>query len=148
MKISLPTGLTIDKKISSIEYQKMKRFMVKHDIGRYRTKQKDFYRIRDRKKIIAFGRLFEIGPNQLELGSLRVDEAYRGKKLGLFISQELMNDRKDGNDIFLTTRRQLEKYYKKIGFKIITKSIPEKLLHTEKRAIAQGIDFIIMKLCK
>jgi hypothetical protein len=147
MKIPLPTWLTTDKKISSAEYQKMKRFMVKHDIWRYHAKQKDFYRVRDGEKIIAFWRLFEIGPKQQELWSIWVDKAYRGKRIWLFVSQELINDRKTGNDIFLATRRSLEKYYKKIWFKIITKSIPEKLIHTGKRAASQWIDFIIMKLC-
>ena len=146
MKISLPTWLTIDKKISLKEYQKMKRFMIKQDIWRYHAKQKDFYRVRDGEKIIAFWRLFEIGPKQVELWSIWVDEAYRGKKIWLILSQELIDDRKVGNDVFLATRRALEKYYKKIWFEIITKDIPVKLIHTWKWAVSHWIDFIIMKL--
>lgn len=146
MKISLPAGLQIDKKISLKEYQQMKLFMKTQDIWRYKIKQKDFYRIRDQKKIIAFWRLFEIGEKQLEVGSLRVDEHYRGRKIWLFICQELINDRKADNEVFLATKKILRLYYQKIWFKIIKENIPTKLKYTIQRAIKEGIDFIVMKL--
>lgn len=145
MQLSLPPWLRIDKKISLLEYKQMKLFMEKHDIWRYKIKQNDFYRIRDGKKIIAFWRLFKIGFHQLELWSIRVDEAYRGKKLWLILAQELIADKRWMSDIFLATRKPLGPYYQKIWFQIITKNIPEKLIYTTKRAIENGIDFIIMK---
>ncbi|MCX6823514.1 MAG: GNAT family N-acetyltransferase [candidate division SR1 bacterium] len=148
MQLSLPQGLHIDKKISLLEYKKMKLFMEKHDVGRYKIKQKDFYRIREGKKIIAFGRLFKIGFQERELGSLWVDESHRGQKLGLILAQELIADKRGNNDIFLATRKPLEHYYKQLGFEIIIKDIPQKLIYTIKRAIENGIDFIIMKLAK
>lgn len=146
MQIMLPLWLHIDKKISLLEYKKMKLFMVKHDIWRYKIKQKDFYRIRDGKKIIAFWRLFKIGFQELELWSIWVDESYRGQKIWLFLSQELITDRKWNNEIFLATRKALGQYYEKIWFTIIEKDIPEKLIYTIKRAVSQSIDFIIMKV--
>jgi citrate lyase synthetase len=146
MKLNLPSWLHIEKKISLLEYKKMKLFMEKHDIWRYKIKQNDFYRIRDGKKIVAFWRLFKIGFQELELWSIRVDESHRGKKLWLILSQELIHDKRWKNDIFLITRRPLEKYYKQLWFKIISKKIPEKLVYTTKWAIENGIDFIIMKL--
>ena len=146
MQLSLPQWLRIDKKLSLLEYKKMKLFMEKHDIWRYKIKQNDFYRIRDGKKIVAFWRLFKIGFQELELWSIRVDETYRGKKLWLILAQELIADNRGISDIFLATRKPLGQYYEKLGFKIITKNIPEKLICTIKRAIENGIDFIIMKL--
>ncbi|MCX6822418.1 MAG: GNAT family N-acetyltransferase [candidate division SR1 bacterium] len=146
MKISLPTGLQLDKKISLKEYQQMKILMKQHDIGRYKLKQKDFYRVRDKDQIIAFGRLHEIGEHQLELGSVWVHKKYRGRKIGLFICQELIKDKKAENEVFLATRNILRLYYQKLGFKIIKKDIPIKLQYTIKRAIKEGIEFIIMKL--
>ncbi len=146
MQLSLPQWLCIDKKISLLEYKKMKLFMEKHDIWRYKIKQNDFYRIRDGKKIVAFWRLFKIGFRELELWSIRVNETYRGKKLWLILAQKLIADKKWISDIFLATRKSLGQYYEKIGFKIITKNIPEKLIYTGKRAVENGIDFIIMKL--
>lgn len=145
MKTSLPAGLQLDKKISLKEYQQMKLFMKAQDIWRYKIKQKDFYRVRDQKKIIAFGRLFEIGDKQLELWSLRVDEHYRGRKIWLFISQELIKNKKADNEVFLATKKILRLYYQKLWFKIIQKNIPLKLTYTIERAIKEGIDFIIMK---
>ncbi len=146
MQTILPQWLHMDKKISLLEYKKMKLFMKKHDIWRYKIKQNDFYRIRDGKKIVAFWRLFKIGFQQLELWSLRVDESHRGQKIWLILAQELIADKRWNNDIFLATRKPLGAYYKKIWFNIITKDIPEKLISTIQRAIENGIDFIIMKL--
>lgn len=148
MQLSLPQWLHMDKKISLLEYKKMKIFMEKHDVWRYKIKQNDFYWIREGKKIVAFWRLFKIGFQELELWSIRVDESHRGQKLWLILSQELIADRKTKGDIYLATRKPLEHYYKKIWFNIITKNIPEKLIYTIKRAIENGIDFIIMKLAK
>ncbi|MEI7919169.1 MAG: hypothetical protein WCH65_02980 [bacterium] len=62
------------------------------------------------------------------------------------MAQELIADKRGISDIFLATRKPLGQYYEKLGFKIITKNIPEKLICTIKRAIENGIDFIIMKL--
>jgi len=146
MKLSLPSSLHMEKKISLLEYKQMKLFMETHDIWRYKIKQNDFYRIRDGKKIVAFWRIFKIGFQELELWSIWVDESHRGQKLWLILSQELITDKKWRCDIFLATRRPLEKYYKQLWFKIITKNIPEKLVYTIKWAIENGIDFIIMKL--
>ena len=145
MQLSLPQWLHIDKKISLLEYKKMKLFMEKHDVGRYKIKQKDFYRIREGKKIIAFWRLFKIGFQELELWSLWVDESHRGEKLGLLLSQELIADRKFKGNIYLATRKSLGQYYQKLWFNIITKNIPEKLVHTGIWAKKHGIDFIIMQ---
>lgn len=146
MQTTLPLWLHIEKKIPLLEYNQMRLFMVKHDIWRYKIKQKDFYRIRDGKKIVAFWRLFKIGFQELELWSIRVNESHRGKKLWLILAQELIADKRWKNDIFLATRKSLEKYYKQIWFKIIEKNIPIKLIYTNKWAIENGIDFIIIKL--
>jgi hypothetical protein len=146
MQTTLPSWLHIEKKISLLEYKKMKLFMEKHDIWRYKIKQNDFYRIRDGKKIVAFWRLFKIGFQELELWSIRVDESHRGKKLWLILAQELIADKRWKNDIFLATRKSLGQYYKQIWFKIIEKDIPIKLIYTNKWAVENGIDFIIMKL--
>lgn len=146
MKTSLPAWLQLDKKISLKEYQQMKIFMKTQDIWRYKIKQKDFYRVRDQKKIVAFWRIFEIGNKQLELWSLRVDKHYRGRKIWLFICQELIKDRKADNEVFLATKKILRLYYQKLWFKIIKKEIPLKLKYTIERAIKEGIDFIIMKV--
>jgi len=145
MKLVLPIWLIMDKKISLLEYKQMKVFMEKHDVWRYKIKQKDFYRIRDGKKIIAFWRIFKIGFKELELWSVWVDEKYRGKKLWLILAQELIADKKWDSEVFLATRRELEKYYQSIWFAIVTQDIPEKLVHTRIRAESQGIDFIMMK---
>ena len=146
MQISLPAWLQVDKKISLQEYQQMKLFMKTQDIGRYKIKQKDFYRVRDHEKIIAFGRLFEIGERQLELWSLWVDKNYRGRKIWLFIGQELLKDRIAEYEVFLATKKILRLYYQKLWFKVIEENIPIKLQYTIKRAIKEWIEFIIMKL--
>ncbi len=146
MQISLPTWLQLDKKISLKEYQQMKILMKQHDIWCYKIKQKDFYRVRDKEHIIAFGRLHEIGEHQLELWSVWVNKNYRGRKIWLFICQELIKDRKAENEVFLATKNILRLYYQKLWFKIIQKDIPIKLQYTIKRAIKEWIEFIIMKL--
>lgn len=148
MQLNLPTWLHLEKKISLLEYKEMKIFMAKHDVWRYHIKQKDFYRIREGKKIVAFGRLFKIGFQQLELWSIWVDENHRGQKIWLYLSQELIADKRKNYEVFLATRKPLGQYYEKIWFTIITKNIPIKLDYTIKRAIENGINFIIMKLVK
>ena len=146
MKLSLPAWLHLDKKISLKEFQEIKILMKQYDIWHYKVKKEDFYRVRDWEKIIAFGRLFEIGEKQLELWSLRVNEKYRGRRIWLFICQELIKDRKADNEVFLATKKILRLYYKHLWFKMVKKDIPLKLKYTIERAIAEGIEFIIMKL--
>lgn len=72
-----------------------------------------------RSKIVAFWRIFEIGNKQLELWSLRVDKHHRGRKIWLFICQELIKDRKADNEVFLATKKILRLYYQKLWFKIM-----------------------------
>lgn len=146
-KLILPTWLSITNTISDAEYDHMIHTMEENDLSRYNIVKEDFTVIKNEKnEIISFGRLFEIWPKQWELGSLRVDEKYRGKKLWLLLSQELIADRRWDNTLYLATKNELGQYYEKLWFQIITKNIPEKLVHTGIWAKSQGIDYIIMKL--
>lgn len=146
-KLSLPEWLQMIKKISDAEYKQMIHIMENNDLSRYNVTKDDFYAIKNEKnEIVAFGRIFEIGPKQWEVWSLRVNETQRGKKLWLVVFQELIIDKKWDNEIFLATKSELGSYYKKLWFEIITKNIPEKLVHTGIWAKEHGIDFIIMKL--
>ena len=128
MKLALPQWLNMEKKISLLEYKKMKLFMEKHDIWRYKIKQNDFYRIRDGKRIVAFWRLFKIGFQQLELWSIRVDESHRGKKLWLIISQELITDKRWKMIFFLQPEDHWDNITKKYDLpsqpKISPKNLP------------------------
>lgn len=147
ISLSLPTWLHMTDKISQEEYEHMIKIMEQEDLSRYNITQNDFSIIKnDANEIIAFGRTFTIGDHESELWSLRVDERYRGKKLWLLLSQKLIKERNQDNQLYLATKKELGPYYQYLWFKIITQDIPEKLIHTWLRAQSQGIDFIIMKL--
>lgn len=147
MKILLPSWLVMTDNLSDTEYEHMIHTMEENDLSRYNITQDDFIAIKnDKNEIVAFGRIFEIWPKKWELWSLWVDEAYRGQKVWLSIFQELIKNKKWDNDLYLATKRDLGPYYEKLWFEIITKNIPEKLVHTGIWAQSQGIDFIIMKL--
>lgn len=148
-KISLPEWLQITKDISDTDYAEMIAIMEQNDSSRYLIEKEQFLVIKDKQEhIVAFGRLYEIGPDQWELSSVRVDESQRGKKLWLALSQKLIQEKWADKEIYLATKKSLEHYYQKIWFHIITEDIPEKLIYTGKRAEEQGIEFIIMKLGK
>ena len=145
MDYILSPWLTLQKEIADIDYAQMITIMEQNDLSRYLIAKEQFYLIKDGKKIVAFGRLFEIGTNEYELWSLRVDEHYRWHKLWLAISEALIHDKQWDKQIYLATRRTLGPYYEKLWFHIITQNIPEKLVYTGKRAQEHGIDFIIMQ---
>jgi len=146
-KILLPTWLSMTNTISEAEYDHMIHTMEANDLSRYNITKEDFTVIKNEKnEIVSFGRSFEIWPKQREVWSLRVDETYRGQKLWLLIFQELIKNNAWENDLYLATKKELGQYYEKIWFEIITKNIPEKLVHTGIWAKENGIDFIIMKL--
>ena len=146
-KLKLPKWLEITKDISDMEFEHMISIMEANDLSRYIISKEQFYVIKnDKNEIIAFGRIFDIWDKQSEIWSLRVDEKYRWDKLWLLIMQELIKEKKWENSLYLATKRELGKYYEKLGFEIITDDIPEKLVHTGIRATWEGIDFIIMKL--
>ena len=146
MQYPVSPWLTLQKEIADIDYTQMIPIMEQNDLSRYLIAKEQFYAIKDEKgKILAFGRLYKIGPKQRELWSLRVDESQRGKKLWLALSQQLITDKGWNNDIYLATKRALWSYYEKIGFQTIEQDIPEKLIHTGIRAKENGIEFIIMK---
>jgi len=139
----------IEKNISLGDYKIIKEILEKNNLSRYKLKRKDLYVMKNSdKKIIACGRVFQIGEWALELGSIWVDQVYRGQKLWLSLCKELLQDKVGGENIYLATKRALGWYYKKIWFKIIDKNIPEKLLFTMKWAEGEWIECIIMKIKK
>lgn len=145
MQYPLSPWLSLEKNISDTDYAQMISIMEHNDLSRYLIEKGQCYLIKDGDKIAAFGRLFEIGENQGELWSLRVDEQYRWHKLWLAIAESLIHDKQWDKQIYLATRRTLWPYYEKLWFQIITKNIPGKLIHTGKWAQEHGIDFIIMQ---
>lgn len=145
MIYTLPTWLILQKEITDTDYVQMISIMEQNDLSRYLIDKGQFYLVKDEEKIVAFGRLFEIGTNKYELWSLRVDKHYRWHKLWLAISELLIHDKQWDNQIYLATRRTLGQYYEKLWFHIITTNIPEKLIYTRKRAQEHGIDVIIMQ---
>lgn len=146
-KVLLPTWVYMTKNITEEEYTTMIRIMEENDLSRYNITKEEFIVIRNQQHdIISFGRIFEIWPKQREVWSLWVDQDYRGQKFWLAIVQKLVSTKIWDNDIFLATKNELGQYYEKVWFTVITKNIPEKLIHTGIWAKSQGIDFIIMKV--
>lgn len=146
MQNLLPPWYILQKDISDTDYVQMISIMEKNDSSRYLIEKKQFDLIKDTDgKIVSFGRLYEIGPNQWELASLRVDESHRGNKLWLYLSQTLIQERWKDKEIYLATKKSLAPYYQKIWFQIVTENIPEKLIYTGKWAQEQGIEFVIMQ---
>lgn len=146
-KLTLPRWLEMTKDISDMEFEHIISIMEANDLSCYIISKEQFYVIKnDKNEIVAFGRIFDIWDKQSELWSLRVEEKYRWDKFWLILTQELIKEKKWENNLYLATKRELGKYYEKLGFEIITDDIPEKLVHTGIRAKWEGIDFIIMKL--
>lgn len=148
-KMVLPDWLHINKNISDTDYAYIVSIIWQTELSHYLIEKEQFYAIKDDEgNIIAFGRLYEIGPNQWELSSVRVDESQRGKKLWLILCQMLIQEKWSDKEIYLATKTSLETYYQKIWFHVVTENIPEKLIYTGKRAIENNIEFVIMKLGK
>jgi len=101
---------------------------------------KQFYIIMHNKKIVAIGRIRVISDKVHELNALWVDQSERGKKLGHFILQKLIDTSKQKR-LYLFCDMQLEEYYLKMGFENIHK--PPKEMEATMKRIAEhaGKDF-------
>ncbi len=138
--------LQIQKTLTKEDFEKVQEIIKNTDASSYMLNKNDFYIIKDKNTIIGFGRIYKIEEWDKELSSLRIDEKYRWKKLGVMLSQQLIQDKWINWNLYLGTKKELERYYNKLWFKQAKTNIPEKLFYTLKRAEEQWLKFIIMKL--
>ncbi|MDD2907454.1 MAG: GNAT family N-acetyltransferase [Candidatus Gracilibacteria bacterium] len=135
--------------LTDSDYKIIEGIITKEGLSSYLIRKEDFICYKDNRKIIAFGRIFNIGGNDYELSGLYINEDYRGKKLGIEIISDLLKNKFNyENNLFLACKRELEKYYEVAGFNYIEENIPEKLKVTLKRGKENNFDAIIMKYNK
>lgn len=72
--------------------------------------------IRDKDKLIGFGRAITDGIYRALIDDIIIDEKYREQGLGGLIIKNLKDQLKEVEEIFLNTDEHLEDFYKKYGF--------------------------------
>ena len=84
--------------------------------------------------MIGLGRIFVQPTKLLELKSIWVTDAWRGKRLGQFIARKLLRSIKKGK-VYVTIVPELEEYYAELGFRYIIKPPPilTKEMNEEKK---------------
>ncbi len=86
-----------------------------------------FIVVEDNEQIVGFGRLI-MRENALELGTIGVIEAYRGKGVGKLIVEHLINDVKQ--DLYITTL--IPKFFEQFGFVALETSPPSSMIRKKE----------------
>lgn len=131
--------------ITANDFDSIQNIIHNTHLSYYEIAQDQFILLKNQKgEIIAFGRIFSIWENEKELGTLRVNPQERGNKIGIFIIETLIKEKKGEASLYLACEKELENYYKKAGFKQ-TNQIPQKLLGTKEWAEENWYSFIVMQ---
>lgn len=80
------------------------------------NKTETYVVIRDNDQLIGFGRALTDGIYRALLDDIIVHEKYRKQGIGKLIVNKLLDQLKDVEQIFLTTKPELESFYKPYGF--------------------------------
>ena len=108
MKVSLLTpNLHIIPDINDSDFDFIQKVIASTYLSYYEIQKTQFIVLKDNEEIIAFGRIFPIGENEEELGTLWVKESMRGQKLGITLMKELIKKKK--TKIFLLTSNDFVK---------------------------------------
>ena len=130
-------------------YKNIKIIIEQTWLSYYEIKKEDFLCYKEKDKIIAFWRIFNIWWNDYELSSLWVDKNYRWKKLWIEIIKDLLNNKfNNDNNLFLACKKEIQNYYKKVNFEIVDENIPGKLEWTLRWWKENNFYAIIMKYNK
>lgn len=89
---------------------------------------KDFLIAERGKSVIGCVRLMQHKDKTMELGSLVVDQSFRGMGVGQYLIRKLLSGVKKGK-VYVVTRSSLEEYYGSFGFRSI-REVP-KILHSQ-----------------
>lgn len=147
--MNLPKWLKLIKNISKKDFEDIQKTINTTELSSYLLDQRDFFVIKNNhNEIASFGRIYTIEKDCEELSSIRVEPAYRWQKVWIYLSQKLIENKIWDFQLFLATKKELEKYYQQVWFQTINENIPEKLIYTWKWAKENWIDFIIMKYMK
>ena len=143
----LPPGFTLIKNVSNVEMKQIEPIMKIEDLSTWDLNPKDFFIIKNRKEeIVSFGRIHNLEEYKKELSSLRVNPELRWHKLWLYLSEQLISEKKWTDELYLATKTSLWDYYNKIWFEIICiEEAPQRFLKTAEWAKSNNIDFIVMK---
>lgn len=147
----LPDDLHLLRESSDEDYDFVQKIIHSTDLSYYEIQKDQFYLVKNTEwEIISFCRMFRIWPNQFELGSLRVNPAYRWKKLGYGIMHSLLTEKNLKAEVFGACKKELSGYYKKVWFHEIDTwdGVPEKLIWTKEWAEEQWYNFCLMKYKK
>lgn len=145
MKVSLLTpNLLIIPDINDSDFDFIQKVIASTYLSYYEIQKTQFIVLKDNEEIIAFGRIFPIGENEEELGTLWVKESMRGQKLGITLMKELIKKKRNKPHLYLACQKELQTYYEYAGFQKIN-TIPEKLHFTQQWAKENGYSFVVMK---
>jgi predicted GNAT family N-acyltransferase len=138
MKVSLLTpNLLIIPDINDSDFDFIQKVIASTYLSYYEIQKTQFI-------VLAFGRIFPIGENEEELGTLWVKESMRGQKLGITLMKELIKKKRNKPHLYLAYQKELQTYYEYAGFQKIN-TIPEKLHFTQQWAKENGYSFVVMK---
>jgi N-acetylglutamate synthase-like GNAT family acetyltransferase len=88
---------------------------------------KDFVVAEDKDRIVGFGRLWE-HDNAVELGTIGVEEKYRGKGIAKMIVNHFLCNIK--TDVYLTTL--IPSFFEQFGFKRLDTSPPDSMIRKKE----------------
>ena len=91
----LPEGCILVTSITPEAFTFIKSIIATTELSSYLLDAQDFFAVKNKQDhIIAFGRLYCIGEHCKEVSSLRVDPKYRGQKIGLYLTQQLLQQKR------------------------------------------------------
>ena len=142
--LPLPSHFLLITDISDSDFEFIQKIIATTDLSYYEIQKSQFIILKEKEEIIAFGRIFPIGEDEEELGTLRVKENMRGQKLWITLINELIKTKRDRSHLYLACQKELQSYYEYAGFQK-SDTIPEKLRFTQQWAKENGYSFIVMK---
>lgn len=115
-------------------FEKMKKIIEGEFFDKTDLDPKTFYCFYEKKLLVGFLRLRKLSDTASEIGSLWIDPAYRGNKLGYELMKRAIQKFKM-KKIYVYIQTDLENYYAEFGFKIV-KEMPEFFKERAKQAAA------------
>ncbi|NUJ98133.1 GNAT family N-acetyltransferase [Candidatus Gracilibacteria bacterium] len=116
--------------------------------NKHNLKKEDFSVIKDKDKIIAFGRIFSLSGDEYELANLWVDPSYRGEKLGnkliKFLYMTKINSKE--KKLFVLCKEDLFHYYEKLGFDEMDENYSLQFFEMIKNARLFNEEYKLMQL--